>query len=102
MARRAQLAFANPVTATGATAAIDYQGGYGALFISGTFGATSVQLQQQGPDAQWYDMLGTPVTLPNKENGFLAPAGPLRLFLTGGAGISISAWVVGIPSNAGG
>lgn len=103
MARRAQQAIPPGgalIVAAGSTASIDYPGGNGTLFMTGTFGGTSAQLQQQAPDGTWVSMI-SPLTVPGAV-GFIAPAGPIRLTLTGGAGISVAAWVVGIPTNNGG
>lgn len=101
MARRAQITLATDL-GNGSTTGVDYQGGNTVIFVSGTFGGATYTLEVQGPDGLWYSVgAGTSFTAQGLA-GFLGPAGQYRLTGVGGAGNSVDAYLVGIPSNAGG
>lgn len=82
---------------------VDWQGGNGAFLLAGTVGGGTYTLQIQCPDGTTWLALGSNTTLTAAgTGGFSAPAGRMRLTVTGAAGASIRAWVVGIPTNNGG
>lgn len=63
-----------------------WPGGAGVFAVAGTFGGTTVKLQQLGPDgATWLDVSGGAVdfTAPG-QGGFVLPAGPMRASVSGG------------------
>jgi len=79
---------------------VDWEGGNGAFIVVGTFGGGTYQLQLQAPDGSSWVSVGTSSTLTTVgAAGFTAPAGRLRVAVTGSAGASVKAWVVGIPTN---
>ena len=106
MARRPQLALADGSTAAptlvadGASASVDWPGGDGAYFAVGTFGGGTFTLQMLSPDGTTWVSLGTIGALTaTGVVGFSAPAGKMRASLSGSAGPSLKAWVVGLPTN---
>lgn len=79
---------------------VDWEGGSGAFIVVGTFGGGTYQLQLQAPDGATWVSVGTSSTLTTVGvAGFTAPAGRLRVAVTGSAGAAVKAWVVGIPTN---
>lgn len=113
MARRANYAIADGSTALPVIVAdggypaipgyIDWQGGNGSCFVVGTFGGGTAKLQIQSPDAiTWVDLGAQTNFTANGVGGFTAPAGRLRVSVSGSTAPSLSAWVVGIPTNEGG
>jgi hypothetical protein len=65
----------------------NWPGGAGVFAVAGTFGGTTVKLQQLGPDGvTWLDISGGAVdfTAPG-QGGFVLPAGPMRASVSGGA-----------------
>ena len=110
MARRAQLIIADGVgastpllTSSGASPAVDFAGGNAAVIVAGTFGGGTAQLQILAPDNTTWVPLGSPTSFTaNGIAGFTAPAGKLRINLTGATTPSLAAWVIGIPANNGG
>jgi hypothetical protein len=82
---------------------VDWEGGDGAFMVAGTVGGGTYTLQMQCPDGSTWVALGAATTLTAAgAAGFTAPAGRLRVAVTGSAGASAKAWVVGIPTNNGG
>jgi hypothetical protein len=113
MARRKQFIIADGATATPTITVdgsypvspgwIDYEGGNGSFFAVGTFGGGSAALQIQAPDGATWVNIGAGVTFTaNGVGGFTAPAGRLRVTLSGSTAPSLKAWVVSIPTNEGG
>lgn len=118
MARRKQYIIADPlalpttdsqpsITADGSYPVspgwINFEGGIAAVFVVGTFGGGTAKLQIQAPDGStWTDVGATTSFTANGNSGFTAPAGRLRLSVSGSAGATIKAWVVSIPTNNGG
>lgn len=79
---------------------IDWEGGNGAFLLAGTVGGGTYTLQMQAPDGSSWLALGTNTTLTAAGvGGFSAPACRLRVNVSGSAGASAKAWVVGIPTN---
>ena len=73
-----------------------WPGGAGVFTIAGTFGGTTVKLQQLGPDgATWLDISGGAVdfTAPG-QGGFVLPAGPVRAAVAGGTPSGLEAVAV--------
>ncbi|MBU7436508.1 hypothetical protein [Paraburkholderia fungorum] len=105
MARRVQHQMANNV-GVGQTAPIDWEGGEGTLYISSSaWGGGNAVLQSMAPDGNYYTLQNyatvTPISITaNGTANFRAPAGKLSLFITTATGVS--AWAVGVPSNAAG
>jgi hypothetical protein len=92
---------ASAASVTGA--AVPIRGGrYMALF-DGTAGGSTVSLQIQCPDGTWSTVgaLGgnavvQTTTLPYSVTPIDLPAGNVRAAITGGAGVSLNAWLGGI------
>lgn len=79
---------------------VDWEGGNGAFYVVGTLGGGTYTLQIQAPDGSTWVSVGTNTALTAAGvAGFTAPAGRLRVTVTGSAGASAKAWVVGIPTN---
>jgi hypothetical protein len=86
-------------SATGA--AVSIRGGAYAFMADGTVGGATVSLQTQLPDGSWSDvsMFGGTIkttALPYSVTGIQLPAGSVRAAITGGAGVSLNASLVGI------
>lgn len=102
MARRNLLLLtAAAIVADGQSVAADYQGGTATFFATGTFGGGTVMLQTLAPDGVTWVPIGAGITAAGLAN-FAAPAGKLRVAVTGSTTPSLQAWVCGIPTNNGG
>jgi hypothetical protein len=89
------------LAATGAGVAI--RGGEYMFLANGTVGGATVSLQIQMPDASWADVQAlagnAPIratVLPLTATPILLPACTVRAAITGGAGVSLNAWLGGI------
>ncbi len=78
---------------------VDWEGGDGAFMLAGTVGGGTYTLQIQAPDGTWLTVNASVALTAVGVVNFSAPAGRLRLAVTGSAGASIKAWLVGIPTN---
>jgi hypothetical protein len=98
MATRKDLLTAVSVTGNGAF--IDWPGGPGVFVGEGTIGGSALKLQMETTSGAGVDLDPslTFTTLPNAY-GFMAPSGRLRAVLTGGAPVSINAYVASIPQT---
>ena len=91
---------ASSASATGAAVAI--QGGTYVFVASGTVGGATISLQAQMPDGFWCDVsvynstVAKTTALPFVLTGIQLPAGNVRAVVTGGAGVSLNASLVGI------
>jgi hypothetical protein len=91
---------ASSASATGAAVAI--QGGTYVFIASGTVGGATISLQAQMPDGFWCDVamydasIVKTTALPYVMTGIKLPAGSVRAAVTGGAGVSLNASLVGI------
>ena len=87
-------------SATGSSIAI--KGGEYMFFVEGTAGGSTLSLQIISPNGTWVDVqvfTGAIVkftTLPGNQTGITLPAGYVRLAVTGGAGVSVTASLVGL------
>lgn len=90
------------VSAAGAGAGVNWNGGRGAFTAVGTFGGTAATLEIQSVTGAWVPVTsaaGTPVSL--SAAGYVifeAPPGTLRAVLTGGAPVNVYANADRIPS----
>ncbi|VVE74120.1 hypothetical protein PCA31118_04684 [Pandoraea captiosa] len=100
MARRPQLTLLNNGNATGQS--VDWPGGNGACFAEGTFGGATLTLQILSPNGTWMTLGNQTTFTANGVAGFTAPAGQVRMQITGGTPSAVYAYVVGIPTNNGG
>lgn len=90
------------VSATGAGAGQQWNGGRGALTVVGTFGGTAATLEYLGPNGtSWIAAVtpaGTAVSLSAQGMAlFEVPPGTLRVVLTGGVPVAIYANADRIP-----
>jgi hypothetical protein len=91
---------ANNASATGAAANI--RGGSYTFLASGTIGGATISLQMQTPNGTWSAVTvfaGAVVqstTLPYSQTSIELPAGNVRAAITGGAGVSLTAFLVGL------
>lgn len=102
MARRNLLLLTpTPIIADGQSVGADFQGGIATFFATGTFGGATVTLQTLSPDGATWLPVFAGITAAGLAN-FSAPAGKLRVAVTGSTTPSLQAWVCGIPTNNGG
>ena len=94
-------ALAANASATGAATAI--RGGIYQFQAAGTVGGATISLQVQHADGTWCDVGGAAgataiktTALPFNASPVYLPAGNVRAAITGGAGVSLNASLVGI------
>ncbi len=107
MARRIRLdLMAAGGTQTGNGVAFEWPGGDGVFVVTAKSGAGAINLQQQAPDASWYNITqyaattDIGITAAGKSANFRAPNGPMRA--AAGAETGVVCFAVGIPSNTAG
>jgi hypothetical protein len=88
-------------SATGAAVAV--RGGQYSFMADGTVGGSTISLQIQMPDGSWCDvgaLAGNAIVkntvLPFVVTPIMLPACNVRAAVTGGAGVSLNAWLAGI------
>lgn len=80
------------------TPGVDWNGGMGSFEVMGTFGGGTAKLQILGADlATWLDVGSSTSFTANGTAGFYAPAGLLRMTLSGSTAPSLKAFVRQIP-----
>jgi len=84
-------------------AGVTIRGGEYTFLSNGTVGGSTISLQIQQPDGTWCDvgaLAGNAVvkstTLPFTVTPVVLPACVVRAAITGGAGVSLNAWLCGI------
>jgi hypothetical protein len=83
-------------------AAVNIRGGQYAFSAEGTPGGATIALQLQTPNGSWTTVslfnnsLVSTTNVPYEQTGIDLPAGNVRASITGGAGISVTANLVGL------
>lgn len=86
------------IAANGSSRPMEFLGGAGTLFVTGTFGGGTATLEILAPDGVTWLTVGAGTTLTTAgAAGFTAPVRPIRVTLAGATAPSIQAWVLSVP-----